>query len=153
MSARRFTARITAGPRGRVVVAVPFDPDEEWGPKPVHHVTGTIAGHGMRGTVDLVDGARVVVLGPAWWRDRPVDLDALVEVELAPEGPQRADLPDDLAAALDASPAAGAFFDSLAQFYRRGHLRWVEGAKRRPEERARRVAHVVELCEQGRKQR
>jgi hypothetical protein len=136
-----------------VVVSVPIDPDEEWGPKPVHHVSGTIAGHGMRGTIDVVDGERVIVMGPAWWRDRSLDLDAEVEVELAPEGPQRADLPDDLAAALDASPAAGAFFDSLAQFYRRAYLRWIDGTKRRPDERARRIAHVVELLEQGRKER
>jgi hypothetical protein len=153
MGSRRFTARITAGQRGRVVVSVPFDPDEAWGPKPVHHVSGTIAGHGMRGTIDVVDGERVIVMGPAWWRDRSLDLDAEVEVELAPEGPQRADLPDDLAAALDASPAAGAFFDSLAQFYRRAYLRWIDGTKRRPDERARRIAHVVELLEQGRKER
>jgi hypothetical protein len=136
-----------------VVVAVPFDPDEEWGPKPVHHVTGTVAGHGLRGRIDVVDGERAIVLGPAWWRDRPVDLDAVVDVELAPEGPQRADLPDDVAAALAASPAAGAFFDSLAQFYRRAYLRWIDGTKGRPEERARRIAEVVDLLERGVKQR
>lgn len=37
-----------------------------------------------------------------------------VTVELAPEGPQRGDLADDIATALAASPAAGAFFDTLA---------------------------------------
>jgi hypothetical protein len=153
MGSRRFTTRIVAGPRGRVVVRVPFDPDEEWGRKPVHHVTGTIAGHGMRGTIDVVDGERAVVMGPAWWRDRPVDLDAVVDVELGPEGPQRADLSEDVAQALDASPAAGAFFDSLAQFYRRAYLRWIDGARRRPEERARRIAQVVDLLERGVKQR
>ena len=42
-----------------------------------------------------------------------------VSVELTPEGPQRADLAEDIAAALAANPAAGAFFDTLAQFYRR----------------------------------
>jgi Bacteriocin-protection, YdeI or OmpD-Associated len=43
-------------------------------------------------------------------------------VEIAPEGPQRENLADDVAAALAADPDAGAFFDSLAQFYRRAHL-------------------------------
>ena len=43
-----------------------------------------------------------------------------VIVELAPEGPQRGDLADDIAAALEANPAAAAFFDTLAQFYRKG---------------------------------
>jgi len=36
---------------------------------------------------------------------------------VTPEGPQRDDLPDDVAAALDASPDAGAFFDSLARSF------------------------------------
>jgi len=42
-----------------------------------------------------------------------------VTVELEPEGPQRGDLADDIAAALAANPAAAAFFDTLAQFYRK----------------------------------
>lgn len=36
-------------------------------------------------------------------------------VTIQPEGPQRDDLPADVAAALQAHPQAGAFFDSLAQ--------------------------------------
>jgi hypothetical protein len=136
-----------------VLVGVPFDPDVEWGAKPVHHVTGTVAGHPVRAVVEVVDGDRVIAMGPAWWRDCPVEPGAVVEVELAPEGPQRGDLAEDVAAALDASPAAGVFFDSLAQFYRRGYLRWIDGTKRRPEERARRIAHVVDLLEQGYKER
>jgi hypothetical protein len=133
-------------------VGVPFDPDAEWGAKPVHRVAGTVAGHPVRAVVEVVDGERIIAMGPAWWPGCPGGSEP-VEVELAPEGPQRGDLPPDLAAALDASPVAGAFFDSLAQFHRRAHLRRVEGAKRRPEERARRIAEVVDLCERGIKQR
>jgi uncharacterized protein YdeI (YjbR/CyaY-like superfamily) len=55
-----------------------------------------------------------------------------VTVELAPEGPQRGDLADDIAAALAADPAAGAFFDTLAQFYRNAYLRWIDATTRRP---------------------
>ena len=47
-------------------------------------------------------------------------------VELTPEGPQRADLAEDIAAALAANPAAGAFFDTLAQFYRKAYLRYID---------------------------
>ena len=70
-------------------------------------------------------------------------------VELAPEGPQRADLADDVAAALEANPKAGEFFDALAQFYRRGYLRWIDGTRRRPEVRRERIARMVELLESG----
>ena len=72
---------------------------------------------------------------------------------LAPEGPQRDDLAPDLAAALDADPEAGEFFDSLTQFYRNGYLRWIDATKRRPEERQARIAQTVELLKAGVKER
>ena len=72
-----------------------------------------------------------------------------MSVELAPEGPQRADLADDVAAALEANPKAGEFFDGLAQFYRKAYLRWIESTKRDPDERVRRIARTVELLAAG----
>jgi uncharacterized protein YdeI (YjbR/CyaY-like superfamily) len=74
-------------------------------------------------------------------------------VELEPEGPQRTDLADDIAAALDANPAAAAFFDTLAQFYRKAYLRWIDATARRPGLRAARIAEVVDLLAAGIKQR
>lgn len=76
-----------------------------------------------------------------------------VAVELAPEGPQRGDLAEDIAAALDGEPSAGAFFDSLAQFYRTAYLRWIDATKRRPEQRAVRIAEMVVLLTAGIKER
>jgi uncharacterized protein YdeI (YjbR/CyaY-like superfamily) len=76
-----------------------------------------------------------------------------VIVELAPEGPQRADLADDIAAALAASPAAAAFWDTLAQFYRKAYLRWIDGTTRRPDLRVARIAEVIDLLAAGIKQR
>jgi len=76
-----------------------------------------------------------------------------VTAELAPEGPQRSDLADDLAAALTANPAAGAFFDTLAQFYRRAYLRYIDATTRRPDVRAARITEVVGLLAEGVKER
>jgi uncharacterized protein YdeI (YjbR/CyaY-like superfamily) len=59
-----------------------------------------------------------------------------VSIELAPEGPQRGDLGDDISAALEASPHAAAFFDTLVQFYRKAYLRWIDATTRRPDLRA-----------------
>ena len=59
--------------------------------------------------------------------------------------PPRDDLAADLRSALEAQPAAGAFFDSLAQFYRNSYLRWIDATKRRPDERAARISEVVSL--------
>ena len=154
MRPRRFTATLAADSRGWVFVAVPFDPDQVWRPKPRHHITGTLNGLRIRAVIESRDGQRGFTLGSAWLRDRPeVVVGDRVTVEIMPEGPQRDDLADDIAAALDASPDAGAFFDSLAQFYRRAYLRWIDGTKRSPELRAQRIAEMISLLEAGVKQR
>ena len=153
MTVRRFTATLGVAARGRVFVPVPFDPNEVWGIKPRHHLTGTVNGMPVRGVVELLGEQSGVVLGAAWRRDCGLAAGDSVEVALLPEGPQRGDLAEDLAAALEANPAAGEFFDSLAQFYRRAYLRWVDGASRRPEVRAARIAELVDLLAAGIKQR
>jgi len=150
---QRFTTTVVTGPRGRVFVPVPFDPDAVWGAKPRHHITGTVNGMGIRGVIEPLDSGYGVVLGAAWRRDRGLAPGDRIEAVLSPEGPQRDDLADDIASALAANPEAAAFFDSLAQFYRRAYLRWVDGTKRRPDLRAARIAEMVELLAAGVKQR
>ena len=93
-----------------------------------------------------------MALGPAWCRV-PLRDGAEVDVVLEPEGPQRADLAPDIAAALNASPAAAAMFDGLAQFYRKGWLRWIDATKRSPKQRPVRIAEMIRLLEDGRKDR
>ncbi|MCP2282074.1 protein of unknown function (DUF1905) [Promicromonospora umidemergens] len=138
---------------GRTHVPVPFEPDTAWGAKPRHHVTGTLNGHGLRGVLDQTTDGTVLVLGPAWCRDARLTTGDNAQVLLVPEGPQRTDLSADFAAALDAVPDAGAYFDSLAQFYRKAYLRWIEATKRRPDQRPVRVAEVVRLLQDGQKER
>jgi Bacteriocin-protection, YdeI or OmpD-Associated/Domain of unknown function (DUF1905) len=144
---------VTTGDRNRVMVPVPFDPDAVWGSKPEHRVSGTVNGMGVRASIERLSDGFGFVLGPAWRRDCGVAPGDVVNVVLTPEGPQRDDLADDVRAALEAEPAAGAFFDGLAQFYRRAFLRWIDATKRRPEERARRIAEMVDLLRQGQKER
>jgi hypothetical protein len=149
----RFLATLVGDHRHRVFVPVPFDPDEVWGPKAEHHVHGTVNGMGVRGVIEPLDDGRGIVLGPAWRRDCGLTVGDTVDVALRPEGPQRGDLAADIVAAFDANPDAGAFFDSIAQFYRRAYLRYIDATKRRPEERATRIAEVVALLAAGIKQR
>lgn len=99
------------------------------------------------------DGGWAFTLSPMWIRDAGVAVGNEVIVELAPEGPQRGDLADDIAAALAANPAAAAFFDTLAQYYRTAYLRWIDATIRRPDLRAARIAEVVDLLAAGIKQR
>jgi hypothetical protein len=149
---RRFRTSVAVDRQGRTQVPVPFDPDAMWGAKPRHHVAGSVAGRPMRGVIEERDGRLVIVLGPAWCRV-PLQDGTEAEVVLEPEGPQRSDLAPDVAAALDADPEAGAFFDSLAQFYRTAWLRWIDSTKRRPDQRPIRIADMVRLLQDGHKER
>ena len=149
---RRYDTTVTAI-GSRVMVPVVFDPDAEWGPKSEHHVAGTVNGMGVRAVIEPLGDGLGFVLGPAWRRDCGIAQGDRVSIVLAPEGPQRDDLAPDVRAALDAEPDAGAFFDSLAQFYRRAYLRWIDGTKRRPEVRAERIAEVVGLLKRHIKER
>ena len=153
MRVQRFGARVAAGPGDRAVIAVAFDPDEAWGAKAEHPVAGTVNDRRVRGRIVPGGGGWVFVLTPMWMRDAGVAAGDDVIVELAPEGPQRGDLADDVAVALEANPGAAAFYDTLAQFYRRAYLRWIDATTRRPELRAARIAKVVDLLAAGIKQR
>ena len=144
-AARRAPVRLQ-----RHVIPLPFEPNEVWGTRDRHHVTGTVGGRTWRGPIER---AAPLVLGAAWRRDCGIAAGDVVAVELSAEGPQRAELAPDLAAALEAEPAAAAFFDSLAQFYRKGYLTYIDATKRRPEVRAARIAEVVGLLKAEVKQR
>ena len=153
MRIQRFSGAAAAGPRGSRVIAVPFDPDEVWGAKAEHPVGGTINGRRFRGTIAPTGSGWAFTVGPAWIRDAGVAAGDDIAVELEPEGPQRDDLADDIRAALQASPAAAAFFDTLPQFYRKAYLRWIDATTRRPELRAARIAEVAHLLATGIKER
>ena len=153
MPLQRFSARVDTGPGGRGVIAVPFDPDEAWGAKAEHPVIGTVNGRRVRGRITPGGRGWAFTLPPMWIRDACVPVGEDVLVELAPEGPQRGDLADDIAAALEANPAAAAFFDTLAQFYRKAYLRWIDATTRRPDLRAARIEEVMGLLAAGIKQR
>ena len=148
-----YSTVVTTVDRNRVMVPVPFDPDTVWGTKSDHRVSGSVNGMRIRASVEPVGDGFRIVLRLAWRRDCGLGPGDAVEVVLTPEGPQRADLTDDIRTALDAEPVAGAFFDGLAQFYRQAFLRWIDATKRRPDERARRIVEMIDLLGQGKKQR
>ncbi len=150
---QRFSVRISVDPRGHAVITVPFDPDEAWGAKAVHHVNGTVNGCRVRVTLAPGDSGWAFTMNPARMRGAGIEIGAHALVELAPEGPQRGDLAEDVSAALHADPAAGAFFDTLAQFYRKAYLRYIDATTRRPDLRAARIAEVVGLLAAGIKER
>src|SRR5580765_2488321 len=134
MTMQRFkTMVVKAG--SRIYIPIPFNPNEVWGLKQRHHITGSVNGCGVRGSLGSDGTQYFLPLGAAWRRDSGVEDGAEVEVVLAPEGPQADALAADILAALDSEPATRAFFESLATFYRNGYVRWIESAKR-PETRS-----------------
>ncbi|GIH03463.1 hypothetical protein Rhe02_15300 [Rhizocola hellebori] len=141
------------GPRGNMFVPVPFDPDRVWTAKARHHVRGTINGLSFRAVLEDHDGRWGFVLGPSALGGFRFPSGDKVVLVIEPEGPQRDDLDEDVAAALDANPEAGAFFDSLAQFYRKAYLRWIDGTKRRPDVRVERIDELIRLLKTGHKER
>lgn len=153
MAAKTFRTRIADGGGGKAHVVLPFDPDALWGPRPRHLLRGVFNGRKFRGAFDKTDGEWRCSLGPVLRRDLNVDAGDEVALILEPEGPQRQELEADIAAALAAEPEAAAFFDGLAQFYRKAYLTWVGATKRKPDERARRIGELIDLLKAGRKSR
>ena len=137
-----FTATAEARPQGGIAIRLPVDPAAIWGERERYYVAGTIERYTMRGVVANREGEPYLELGPAWCRDPRVGPGATLRVNLSPEGPQIWTLASDFAEALTAEPIALRFFESLATFYRKAWVRWVEGAKR-PEARAERIAETV----------
>jgi hypothetical protein len=142
-----FLAQLEPSGKGARVL-LPFDPNEAWGRKERHHVTGSVGLCKIRGELHGADGKWFLNLGPAWVRDN-LKPGVEVQVVLQPEGPV---LAADLVSALGASQKAKSFFESLPTFYRNNFVRWIEQAKR-PETRTKRIAEVVQLCESGRRER
>jgi hypothetical protein len=131
---------------------IPFNPNDVWGVKQRHHITGSVNGCAVRGPLDS-DGTQFFLsLGAAWRRDSGLDVGTEADVVLSPEGPQFERLSPDIASALDAEPQAKAFFESLATFYRNNYVKWIESAKRL-ETRATRIHEMVQLLKAGKKQK
>jgi hypothetical protein len=150
-STQRFkTVLIKSG--SRVFIPIPFNPNEAWGVKQRHYITGTVNGYGVRGSLGSNGKQYFLPLGAAWRRDCGLDAGDKVEVVLSPEGPQSESLSSDVSAALDAEPQAKAFFESLTTFYRNTYIKWIESAKR-PETRAARIQEMIELLKAGKKQK
>ena len=151
MATQRFTATVEQSGT-KIFISLPFDPNDVWGLKERHHISGSINKYSFRGPVESVGTEYFISLGPAWRRDNGIDEGAEVEVVLSPEGPQTDNIGPDIAHALLASAEAKAFFEALPSFYRKNYIRWIESAKR-PETRAARIAEMIQLLEAGKRQK
>lgn len=149
----RFTARIQAGSQGGQYVDIPFDVEREFGRKRVP-IIATIDGESYRGSLVRMGGECHMLLIRKEIRERiGKTVGDEVEITLAEDTlPREVAVPADLAAALQAAPAANAFFEQLSFTHRREYVSWITEAKK-AETRQRRVAKTVELLLEGRRER
>ena len=109
----------------------------------------TINGYTYRNTVAVMDG--VYMIGVSAEHRAASGLSAGDELDVTLEldtEPREVTVPEDLAAALDADPAAQRTWDGLSYSNRRFHVESIEGA-RTDETRQRRIAKSIGLLHDG----
>lgn len=112
-------------------------------------VTVTINGYTYRNTVAVMGGAFMIGVSSEHRGPTGVSGGDEVEVELALDtAPRVVTVPPDLAAALDAEPAARQAFDKLSYSNQSWHVLQVEGTKV-AETRARRIVKSVAALREG----
>ena len=151
MKTQEFTSTI-ASAGTKTILPIPFNPNEAWGDKDRHHIAGLIHGNKYRGPIESDERQYYLSLGAAWCKAANLREGKSVKVSISPEGPQIEQLSSDIASALKAEPQARAFFEALATFYRKGYLKWIDGA-RKPEARKARIEETITLLKDGKKQR
>ena len=140
-----------AGSGGTTGIVVPPEAVEALGAGRRPPVLVDLGGHTYRSTVAVMGGQCMVAVSAAVRAATGLAAgDPLrVTLTLAPT-PREVDVPPDLAAALEADPAAGACFATLSNSLQRFHVDAVTGAKT-AETRQRRVEKAVALFRSGRK--
>lgn len=146
----KFRTQIELGGKTATGFAVPDEVVTALGSGRRPPVTIRIGSHTYRSTVAVMDGRFVVPLSAENRQAAGVAAGDDVEVELALDtAPREVEVPEDLAAALDADPAARRTFDALSNSKRKWHVLQVTGAKT-DETRQRRIAKAIATLREGR---
>ena len=146
----RFRTTIVQSGKNTTGIQVPDEVVEALGSGKRPSVKVTVNGYSYRSTVASMGGVSMVSLSAEHRAGAGVAGGDEVEVDLELDtAPREVTVPDDLAAALDAEPAARATFDGLSYSNKSWHVLQVTGAKT-DETRQRRIAKSVETLRQGR---
>ncbi|MCW2678732.1 MAG: hypothetical protein JWM62_133 [Frankiales bacterium] len=144
-----FRATLLSGGKAATGIRVPEEVVEGLGGGRRAAVRVTLDGFAYRTTFGTMAGHVMIPVSAAVRADAGLTAGDEVDVVLALDAePRVLEVPDDLNAALDANPAARAFFDGLSYSNRRRHVLYVEGAKT-DETRQRRIAKSVEQLAAG----
>lgn len=146
----RFRTTILQSEGTATGIEVPADVVESLGKGKRPPVTVTINGFTYRNTIAVYGGTYMVGISAENRAGAGVvggdEIDVDIELDTAP---REVTVPPDLAAALDAEPAARATFDGLSYSNKSWHVLQVTGAKT-DETRQRRITKSVETLKAGR---
>jgi antitoxin component of MazEF toxin-antitoxin module len=146
----RFRTTILQSGRTATGIQVPDEVVEALGAGRRPAVKVTVKGYTYRSTVAAMGGASMISLSAEHRAAAGVAGGQEVEVDIDLDtAPREVSVPADLAAALDAEPAARRTFDGLSYSNKSWHVLQVEGAKTE-ETRQRRIARSVDILKQGR---
>jgi bifunctional DNA-binding transcriptional regulator/antitoxin component of YhaV-PrlF toxin-antitoxin module len=110
-----------------------------------------VNGYEYRNTVGVMGGRHMISISAAVRKDAGLKAGDQIHVVLTlAEGPREVTVPDDLAAALSADPAAKAFFAKLSGSLQHYHVDNISAAKT-AETRQRRIEKAISLFQQGKK--
>ncbi|PZS32026.1 MAG: hypothetical protein DLM58_10545 [Pseudonocardiales bacterium] len=145
MTAEQFAGTLEAGPGGGAFVALPGDVVESLGGGSRFRVTGTLNGMPFASsTMATGDGRVCLGMHKATREAAGVVIGETVQVSVErDDSPRLVVIPDDLAAALAADPAAAVAFERQSFTHRREWVESITSAKRE-ETRARRLAQTLE---------
>lgn len=124
-------------------IEVPADVVEALGAGKRPPVVVNVNGFEYRSTVAPMGGRYLLPFSAARRNESGIKGGDAIDVELTLDtAPRTVDVPDDLRAALDASPTAAAGWEKLSNSNRKAQVESVRGAKA-AETRARRIAAIV----------
>lgn len=145
-----FRSVIELGGKTATGFEVPADVVEAFGRGKRVPVRVTVGAHTYRSTIAVMDGRYLLPLSAENREAAGVAAGDEVDVTLElDDAPRDVEVPDDLAAALDAEPSARATFDALSNSNKRFHVLQVTGAKT-DDTRRRRIAKSVAALRDGR---
>ena len=138
-----FDAELTASGKNATGIEVPQSIVDGFDAGKRVSVVVTINGYSYRSTVGPYRGANMLPVSAENRAGAGIEAGQTITVTLEHDTePRLVEVPDDLAAALNASTTARAAFDALSFSNQRAHVLQVAGAKT-DDTRARRVAKVV----------
>ena len=146
----RFRTTILQSGKTATGIRVPDEIVEALGGGRRAAVTITINGYTYRSSIAVLGGDHMVGVSAETRAGAGVAGGDVVEVEIALDtAPRTVSVPDDLAAALDAEPAAMSTFEALSYSNKSWHVGQITGAKT-DETRQRRIEKSVAALREGR---